>query len=86
VELSEDNHKQLWVPPGFAHGLLVLSESAEFLCKTTDYYAPQHERSLAWNDPALAIDWPLDRLHRRPATPAVRKGRSGQVTGGGGVV
>ena len=63
VELSEDNHKQLWVPPGFAHGLLVLSESAEFLYKTTDYYAPQHERSLAWNDPALAIDWPLDRLH-----------------------
>jgi len=62
VELSEDNQRQLWVPPGFAHGFLVLSESAEFLYKTTDYYAPQHERSLAWNDPALAIDWPLDRL------------------------
>ena len=58
VELSEDNHKQLWVPPGFAHGFLTLSESAEFLYKTTDYYSPEHERSIAWNDPAIAIDWP----------------------------
>ncbi len=57
-ELSEDNHRQLWVPPGFAHGFLVLSESAEFLYKTTDYYAPQHERCIAWNDPQLAIAWP----------------------------
>ena len=48
------------VPPGFAHGFVVLSESAEFLYKTTDYYAPQHERSLAWNDPAVGIDWPID--------------------------
>jgi dTDP-4-dehydrorhamnose 3,5-epimerase len=49
----------LWVPVGFAHGFLVTSDSAEFLYKTTDYYAPQHERSLLWNDPALGIDWPL---------------------------
>jgi dTDP-4-dehydrorhamnose 3,5-epimerase len=58
VELSEDNQHQLWVPPGFAHGFLVLSDSADFLYKTTDYYAPEHERCVAWNDPALAIAWP----------------------------
>ena len=58
VELSEDDHRQLWVPPGFAHGFLVLSDSADFLYKTTDYYAPEHERCIAWNDPALAIVWP----------------------------
>ena len=58
VELSADNQRQLWVPPGLAHGFLVLSESAEFLYKTTDYYAPEHERCIAWNDPALAIAWP----------------------------
>ena len=57
-ELSEDNHRQLWVPPGFAHGFVVLSDIAEFLYKTTDYYAPQFERCIAWNDPDLAIDWP----------------------------
>ena len=57
-ELSEQNHRQLWVPPGFGHGFLVLSDSADFLYKTTDYYAPQHERCIAWNDPDLAIDWP----------------------------
>lgn len=55
--LSAENKKQFWVPPGFAHGFLVLSDSADFLYKTTDYYAPQHERSLLWNDPELAIDW-----------------------------
>ena len=60
LHLSADNHKQLWIPPGFAHGFVVLSESAEFLYKTTDYYAPQHKRSLAWNDPAIGIDWPID--------------------------
>ena len=60
VELSEDNHRQLWVPPGLAHGFLVISESADFLYKTTDYYAPEHERCLAWNDPAIGIDWPLE--------------------------
>ena len=59
VELSEDNHRQLWVPPGFAHGFLVLSETAEFLYKTTDYYAPAFERSIRWDDPELAITWPL---------------------------
>ena len=59
VQLSADNAKQLWIPPGFAHGFLVLSESAEFLYKTTDYWHPSHERSLLWNDPALGIAWPL---------------------------
>jgi dTDP-4-dehydrorhamnose 3,5-epimerase len=59
VTLSEDNHCQLWVPPGFAHGFLTLSDAAEFLYKTTDYYAPQHEQCIAWNDPTLNIDWPL---------------------------
>lgn len=59
VELSEDNHRQLWVPPGFAHGFVVLSEVADFLYKTTDYYAPEYERCIAWNDPAVGIDWPV---------------------------
>jgi dTDP-4-dehydrorhamnose 3,5-epimerase len=59
-ELSEDNHRQLWIPPGFAHGFLVLSEIADVLYKTTDYYAPEYERTVIWNDPKLAIDWPLD--------------------------
>jgi dTDP-4-dehydrorhamnose 3,5-epimerase len=57
--LSGENKKQLWVPEGFAHGFVVLSESAEFLYKTTDYYAPEHERCIAWDDPTLAIEWPL---------------------------
>jgi dTDP-4-dehydrorhamnose 3,5-epimerase len=60
VRLSAENHRQLWVPPGFAHGFVVLSESAEFVYKTTDYWYPAHERSLLWNDPALGIDWPID--------------------------
>jgi dTDP-4-dehydrorhamnose 3,5-epimerase len=59
VTLSADNHRQLWIPPGFAHGFLVTSESADFVYKTTDYYAPEHERSVLWNDAALAIPWPL---------------------------
>jgi dTDP-4-dehydrorhamnose 3,5-epimerase len=58
--LSADNNKQLWVPPGFAHGFVVLSDSAEFLYKTTDYWFPEHERSLLWSDPTVAIDWPID--------------------------
>lgn len=57
--LSEKNKRQLWVPPGFGHGFVVLSETAEFLYKTTDYYAPEHERCVVWNDPTLAIEWPL---------------------------
>ncbi|RQS03256.1 dTDP-4-dehydrorhamnose 3,5-epimerase [Burkholderia sp. Bp8991] len=60
VTLSADNHRQLWVPPGFAHGFVVLSESAQFLYKTTDYWFPEHERSLLWNDPEIGIEWPLD--------------------------
>ena len=58
VELSEDNHRQLWVPPGFAHGFLVLSETADFLYKTTEYYAPLFERCIAWNDADIGINWP----------------------------
>jgi dTDP-4-dehydrorhamnose 3,5-epimerase len=58
-ELSEDNHRQFWVPPGFAHGFVVLSDSADFLYKTTDYYAPAHERCIAWDDPDIGIEWPL---------------------------
>ncbi len=57
--LSAENKKMLWVPPGFAHGFLVISEAAEVLYKTTDYYAPQHERCILWSDPDLAIDWAL---------------------------
>lgn len=60
--LSETNQHMLWIPPGFAHGFMVLSESADFLYKTTEYYAPQHERCIAWNDPAIGIEWPLDTL------------------------
>lgn len=58
--LSAENKRQFWVPAGFAHGFLVVSDRAEFLYKTTDYYAPEHERCIAWNDPDLAIAWPLD--------------------------
>jgi dTDP-4-dehydrorhamnose 3,5-epimerase len=60
VELSAENHRELWIPPGFAHGFLVLSDTADFLYKTTDYYAPEHERTVAWNDPAIGIDWPVE--------------------------
>ena len=58
--LSAENKKQLWVPEGFAHGFVVLSDHAEFLYKTTDYWAPEFERSIAWNDPAIGIQWPID--------------------------
>lgn len=57
--LSAENHRQMWIPPGFAHGFLVMSDKAEFLYKTTDYWAPEHERCLMWNDPEVGIDWPL---------------------------
>ncbi len=66
LELSADNHLQLWIPPGFAHGFLVLSEYAEFLYKTTDYYDPSSERCLIWNDPTLAIEWPIDQIVGTP--------------------
>lgn len=59
VELSEENQRQLWIPPGFAHGFVVTSASADFLYKTTDYYAPQFERCIAWNDPSIGIVWPV---------------------------
>lgn len=60
AELNEDNKRQMWVPAGFAHGFLVISDSADFLYKTTDYYAPEHERCIVWNDPTIGIQWPLD--------------------------
>jgi len=59
VELTEDKCQQLWIPPGFAHGFVVISESADFLYKTTDYYAPEHERCIIWDDAEIAIEWPL---------------------------
>jgi dTDP-4-dehydrorhamnose 3,5-epimerase len=58
--LSASNHRQMWIPAGFAHGFLVLSDEADFVYKTTDYYAPAHEHVVAWNDPDLAIEWPLE--------------------------
>jgi len=62
IELSEHTHRQLWIPPGFGHGCLVLSDSADFLYKTTDYYAPEHERCLLWNDTQVGVQWPLEGL------------------------
>lgn len=62
VELSGENHRQFWVPAGFAHGFVVLSESADFLYKTTDYYAPEHERCLRWDDPSVGIGWPIEGI------------------------
>lgn len=73
LRLSAQNKRMLWIPPGFAHGFCVTSESAEFVYKTTDYRYPEHERCLVWNDPDLAIDWPLDR---EPVVSA--KDRTGQ--------
>ncbi len=60
VELTADNHRMLWIPPGYAHGFLVLSESADFLYKTTTYYAPQWDRGVRWDDPEIGVQWPLD--------------------------
>lgn len=62
VELSAENKRQFWIPPGFAHGFVVLSETADFLYKATDYYAPKHERCILWNDPVVGIKWPLDGI------------------------
>lgn len=73
VHLSAENKKQLWVPEGFAHGFVVLTETAEFLYKTTDYYAPEYERSLLWNDPALSIDWPFEGDPKLATKDAVAK-------------
>ncbi|WP_298933871.1 dTDP-4-dehydrorhamnose 3,5-epimerase [uncultured Ramlibacter sp.] len=70
VELSAENQRQLWIPPGFAHGFLVLSDSADFLYKTTEYYLPADERSLAWNDPTVAVAWPLAGLDGPPVLSA----------------
>ena len=70
IELSAENKRQLWVPKGFGHGFLVLSDSADLLYKTTDYYSPEHERALAWNDPHVAIAWPLDQLAGAPTLSA----------------
>ncbi len=63
--LSADNYLQMWIPPGFAHGFLVLSENTEFLYKTTEFYAPEHERTIQWNDVGMGIDWPIDGLDIR---------------------
>jgi dTDP-4-dehydrorhamnose 3,5-epimerase len=71
--LDADTHRQMWVPPGFAHGFVVLSDAAEFLYKTTDYWYPEHERSLLWNDPALGIDWPIDFAPQLAAKDAAGK-------------
>ncbi len=71
VVLSADNHRQLWVPPGFAHGFVVTSDTAEFLYKTTDYWYPEHERSLLWNDPAVGVQWPIQGLPQLAAKDAV---------------
>ena len=62
AELSEENQRQFWIPPGFAHGFLVLTDTADFLYKATDWYAPEHERGIAWNDPAIGVEWPLDAI------------------------
>jgi dTDP-4-dehydrorhamnose 3,5-epimerase len=71
--LSEENRKQLWIPPGFAHGFLAMSDTAEVVYKITEYWYPEHERTLLWNDPALGIDWPVDGAPRLAAKDAQGK-------------
>ena len=73
VILSSENHRQLWIPPGFAHGFLVTSETAEFLYKTTDYWFPEHERSLLWCDPTVGVQWPVDGEPKLAAKDAAGK-------------
>ena len=81
VELSAENKRMLWIPEGFAHGFLVLSDTSEFFYKTTDYWAPEFERSIAWNDPAIGIQWPIQgRTH------LVRKGSTSQIIGKSGAL
>jgi dTDP-4-dehydrorhamnose 3,5-epimerase len=75
--ISGGGHRMVWIPPGFAHGYIVLSEHAIVLYKTTDYYAPEHERTILWSDPALGINWPRRHaiLSARTGAPAPRAGR-----------
>lgn len=73
--LSADNRRQMWIPPGFAHGFLVLSDAAEFLYKTTDYYSPAHERCIRWDDPDLAVEWPLAESPEMSAKDAQSEGQ-----------
>jgi dTDP-4-dehydrorhamnose 3,5-epimerase len=70
VELSAENHRQLWIPPGFAHGYLTLSDTADFLYKATDFYAPEHERTLTWDDAHVGVEWPLAELDAAPVLSA----------------
>ncbi|CAG4885537.1 dTDP-4-dehydrorhamnose 3,5-epimerase [Paraburkholderia saeva] len=74
VNLSAENSRQMWIPPGFAHGFVVLSETAEFLYKTTDYWFPEHERCLIWNDPDVGIEWPVESEPTLAAKDAAGKG------------
>ncbi len=76
TELTEQNHRMLWVPPGLAHGILVMSESADFLYKCTDIYSPTHERTLAWDDAAVGIEWPLPQGVRPKLSAKDQKGQS----------
>ena len=75
VELDGDTHRMFWIPPGFAHAFVVLSESADFLYKATDYYAPEHERCILWNDPDIGIEWPLEGLGEPLLSEKDRAGR-----------
>jgi dTDP-4-dehydrorhamnose 3,5-epimerase len=77
--LSADNHAQMWIPPGFAHGFLTLSESAEFLYKTTDFYEPSAEAAIAWNDPDLNVEWPLAELKATGLDQPVLSGKDQQA-------
>jgi len=75
VELDESAHRMFWIPPGFAHAFVVLSESADFMYKATDYYAPEHERCILWNDPDIGIEWPLEELGEPLLSEKDRAGR-----------